>query len=94
MRTKKKKIFKVVVVLFSGIILFAAAFIIYRIVVSTKMSEETVKREKDNLVVNSGVAQTFGEYDEKGDLIMSYEYDSEFQGYRVMKGSFQGFWFQ
>ena len=49
---------------------------------------------REHLVVNSGVAETFGEYDENGELIMEYGYESEFQGYRVMKDSFEGFWFR
>ena len=49
---------------------------------------------REHLVVNSGVAETFGEYDENGEMIMEYGYESEFQGYRVMKDSFEGFWFR
>ncbi len=48
----------------------------------------------ENYVVNSGVAKTFGEYDSQGQLIQSFSYDTTFQGYRVMKDDFSGFWFK
>ena len=47
----------------------------------------------DHLVVNSGVSHVFGEYDAQGDLIRQYAYECSFQGYRVMKDDFSGFWF-
>ena len=45
-------------------------------------------------MVNSGVNQTFGEYDADGALIRSYQYECLMNGYRVMKSDFVGFWFQ
>ena len=47
----------------------------------------------DHLVVNSGVANVFGEYDAQGKMIRQYAYECSFQGYRVMKDDFSGFWF-
>ena len=47
-----------------------------------------------NFVVNSGVSEVFGEYDTDGELIRQYSYESDFQGYRVMKDTFAGFWFK
>ena len=47
----------------------------------------------NHLVVNSGVANVFGEYDAQGELIRQYAYECSFQGYRVMKDDFNGFWF-
>ena len=47
-----------------------------------------------NYVVNSGVAHEFGEYDSEGNLIRAFSYDCMMNGYRVMKGDFEGFWFQ
>lgn len=44
-------------------------------------------------VVNSGVAKVFGEYDQDGEMIREFSYESDFQGYRVMKGDFTGYWF-
>ncbi len=46
-----------------------------------------------NFIVNSGVVKTFGEYDTSGSLIKEFYYEGGFQGYRVMKGDFEGFWF-
>lgn len=48
---------------------------------------------EDHLIVNSGVAEVYGEYDSDGKLIREYTYESEYQGYRVMKDDFSGFWF-
>ena len=48
----------------------------------------------ETYVVNSGVDQTFGEYDADGTLIRSYQYECLMNGYRVMKSDFVGFWFQ
>lgn len=45
------------------------------------------------LVVNSGVSHVFGEYDAQGERIRQYAYECSFQGYRVMKDDFAGFWF-
>ena len=47
----------------------------------------------DNLVVNSGTANVFGEYDMDGGLIRQFSYECELQTYRVMKDDFEGFWF-
>ena len=44
-----------------------------------------------NYVVNSGVAHEFGEYDSEGNLIRAFSYDCMMNGYRVMKGDFEGF---
>lgn len=54
----------------------------------------SVQLLEDNYVVNSGVAKTFCEYDPSGELIRSFVYDSSFQGYRVMKNDFSGYWFK
>lgn len=47
-----------------------------------------------NWVVNSGVANVFGEYDDDGVLIRQFAYDCTMQGYRVFKLDMTGFWFQ
>ena len=47
----------------------------------------------DNYAVNSGTAQVFGEYDADGNLIRQFSYDCDLQTYRVMKDSFETFWF-
>ena len=47
----------------------------------------------DNYVVNSGVANVFGEYDHDGQLIRQFSYTCQLQGYRVFKDDFAGFWF-
>lgn len=46
-----------------------------------------------NYVVNSGVANIYGEYDESGELIRQFFYICQLQGYRAFKDSFAGFWF-
>ena len=46
-----------------------------------------------NYVVNSGIDNTFGEYDESGELIREFSYTCTLQGYRVFKHDFAGFWF-
>ena len=53
----------------------------------------SVQAYDGNFVINSGVANVFGEYDDTGNLIQSFEYECSFQGYRVMKDSFEGYWF-
>ena len=53
----------------------------------------SVQIRNDNYVVNSGVAKIFGEYDQEGKMIREFSYESDFQGYRVMKGDFTGYWF-
>ena len=47
----------------------------------------------DNYVVNSGVSHVFGEYDSEGNMIRQLEYECTMQGYRVMKDTFEGYWF-
>lgn len=47
-----------------------------------------------NWIVNSGVANVFGEYDAEGNLIREFSYDCDLQGYRTMKYTYQGYWFQ
>ncbi len=46
-----------------------------------------------NYVVNSGISNVFGEYDEDGVLIREFSYDCTLQTYRVFKLDFVGFWF-
>lgn len=46
-----------------------------------------------NEVVNSGVANVFGEYDAEGNLIREFKYTCTLQNYRVFKESFPGLWF-
>ena len=46
-----------------------------------------------NYVVNSGIANVFGEYDADGELIREYAYTCQLQGYRTFKDDFAGFWF-
>ena len=53
----------------------------------------SVQAYDGNFVINSGVANVFGEYDDTGNLIQSFEYECSFQGYRVMKDSFEGYLF-
>ena len=52
-----------------------------------------VKWMGETYVVNNGVHQCFEEYDLEGRLIRQYNYTCTANGYRVMKDSFQGFWF-
>ena len=47
----------------------------------------------DNWVVNSGVANVYGEYDAGGTLIRQFAYQCSMQGYRTFKLSMAGFWF-
>ena len=47
----------------------------------------------DTYVVNNGVHQCYEEYDQQGNLIRQYKYTCTANGYRVMKDSFEGFWF-
>lgn len=46
-----------------------------------------------NYVVNSGVANVYGEYDADGGLIRQFSYDCQLQGYRTFKEDMAGFWF-
>ena len=45
-----------------------------------------------NEVVNSGVANVFGEYDAEGNLIREFKYTCTLQNYRVFKETFAGIW--
>ena len=49
--------------------------------------------EEEHWIVNSGVAQVFGEYDAEGNLIREFAYDCTMQNYRAFKYSLTGFWF-
>ena len=53
----------------------------------------SVQTVGDNYVVNSGVSHVFGEYDSEGNMIRQFEYECTMQGYRVMKDTFEGYWF-
>lgn len=53
----------------------------------------SVQIRNENYVVNSGVSKVFGEYDQDGQMIREFSYDTDFQGYRVMKGDFTDYWF-
>lgn len=48
---------------------------------------------KDNLVTSSGMSNCFNEYDSEGKLIREFKYSSEKYAYRVLKYSFDSFWF-
>lgn len=52
-----------------------------------------VQNVEGQYVVNNGVHQCFGEYDDQGSLIREYGYTCTANGYRVMKSDFRGFWF-
>ena len=45
-------------------------------------------------MVNSGVANVFGEYDAGGTQIREFDYDCTMQGYRTFKLDMVGFWFR
>ncbi len=47
----------------------------------------------ENYVINSGTAKVFGEYDKEGKLIQQFSYECELHTYRVMKETFENFWF-
>ena len=47
----------------------------------------------DNLVVGSGMDNSFGEYDEDGDLIVQFNYGAKKYAYRVFKYTFDN-WFE
>ena len=47
----------------------------------------------DNVLVDSGQAEVFGEYDENGELITSFTMEAEKYLYRVFKYDFVGFYF-
>ena len=49
---------------------------------------------KENLVTSSGMSHCFNEYDLEGKLIREYKYTAEKYAYRVLKYSFDSFWFE
>lgn len=49
---------------------------------------------KENLVTSSGMSHCFNEYDSEGNLIREYKYTAEKYAYRVLKYSFESFWFE
>ncbi|MBT9684511.1 aryl-sulfate sulfotransferase [Pseudoflavonifractor sp. MCC625] len=53
-----------------------------------------VQEVGEHYVFNSGVAHTFGECDREGNVLRSFSYPCMMNGYRVMKDSFTGFWFE
>ena len=61
---------------------------------SSIVSNAAPAGEDGNWVVNSGVAQVYGEYDSDGNLIREFAYECTMQGYRTFKLSMEGFWFQ
>ncbi len=61
---------------------------------SSIVSNAAPAGEDGNWVVNSGVANVFGEYDSQGDLIREFSYTCTMQGYRTFKPDLTGFWFQ
>ena len=60
---------------------------------SSIVSNASHAPDSTNYVVNSGVANVYGEYDENGTLIRQFSYTCQLQGYRVFKDTFEGFWF-
>ena len=61
---------------------------------SSIVSNVTHAPASDNYVVNSGVANVYGEYDADGTLIREYAYECTLQGYRTFKDDFIGFWYE
>ncbi len=61
---------------------------------SSIVSNAALSGNDGNWVVNSGVANVFGEYDAEGALIRQFDYDCTMQGYRTFKHDFKEFWFQ
>lgn len=49
---------------------------------------------KENIVTSSGMSHCFNEYDSEGKLIREYKYTAEKYAYRVLKYSFESFWFE
>ena len=49
---------------------------------------------KENLVTSSSMSHCFNEYDSEGKLIREYKYSAEKYAYRVLKYSFDSFWFE
>lgn len=60
---------------------------------SSIVSNTSHAPDSTNYVVNSGVANVYGEYDADGTLIRQFSYTCQLQGYRVLKDTFEGFWF-
>ena len=60
---------------------------------SSIVSNAAPAGDTDSWVVNSGVANVFGEYDPDGTLIRQFDYECSMQGYRTFKLSLAGFWF-
>lgn len=60
---------------------------------SSIVSNASYAPDSNNYVVNSGVANVYGEYDGDGALIRQFSYTCQLQGYRVFKDTFEGFWF-
>ena len=60
---------------------------------SSIVSNASYAPDGNNYVVNSGVANVYGEYDGDGALIRQFSYTCQLQGYRVFKDTFEGFWF-
>lgn len=65
----------------------------YSSIVSNAQDLAGVYGETGNWVVNSGVANVFGEYDDSGNLIREFSYNCTLQGYRTFKYELSGFWF-
>lgn len=61
---------------------------------SSIVSNAAPAGSEGNWVINSGVANVFGEYDDSGSLIRQFDYDCTMQGYRTFKLDLKGFWFQ
>lgn len=61
---------------------------------SSIVSNGSVYGDTGHWIVNSGVANVFGEYDADGNLIREYEYECSMQNYRAFKFDLNGFWFQ
>ena len=61
---------------------------------SSIVSNAAPAGSEGNWVINSGVANVFGEYDDSGNLIRQFDYDCTMQGYRTFKLDLKGFWFQ
>ena len=61
---------------------------------SSIVSNVSPTGDAGNWVVNSGVANVFGEYDAGGTLIREFDYDCTMQGYRTFKLDMVGFWFR
>lgn len=60
---------------------------------SSIVSNAAPASNTDNWIVNSGMANVFGEYDSQGELIREYAYTCTMQGYRTFKLTMENFWF-